>query len=65
MCVCVCVYIYMNHLAVYLKLAQHCKSILYFSKKECLPVGGGIGMGNSCKTMADSCQCMTKTTTIL
>ena len=26
---------------------------------------GGIGMGNTCKTMADSCQCMTKTTTIL
>ena len=28
-------------------------------------VGGGIGMGNTCKTMADSCQCMAKTTTIL
>ena len=28
-------------------------------------VGGGIGMENTCKTMADSCQCMTKTTTIL
>ena len=28
-------------------------------------VGGGIGMGTTCKTMADSCQCMTKTTTIL
>ena len=28
-------------------------------------VGGGIGMGNTCKFMADSCQCMTKTTTIL
>ena len=27
-------------------------------------VGGEIGMGNTCKTMADSCQCMTKTTTI-
>ena len=27
--------------------------------------GGGIGMGNTCKTMADSCQCMAKTTTIL
>ena len=23
-------------------------------------VGGGIGMGNTCKTMADSCRCMTK-----
>ena len=28
-------------------------------------VGGGIGMVNTCKSMADSCQCMTKTTTIL
>ena len=27
--------------------------------------GGGIGMGNTCKSMADSCQCMTKPTTIL
>ena len=25
-------------------------------------VGGGIGMGNTCKSMADSCQCMTKPT---
>ena len=24
-------------------------------------MGGGIGMGNACKSMADSCQCMTKT----
>ena len=23
-------------------------------------VEGGIGMGNTCKSMADSCQCMTK-----
>ena len=28
-------------------------------------VGGGIGMGNTCKSMADSCQCMAKTITIL
>ena len=28
-------------------------------------VGGGIGMGNTYKSMADSCQCMTKATTIL
>ena len=28
-------------------------------------VGAGIGMGNTCKSMADSCLCMTKTTTIL
>ena len=28
-------------------------------------VGGGMGMGNTYKSMADSCQCMAKTTTIL
>ena len=28
-------------------------------------VGGRIGMGNTCISMADSCQCMAKTTTIL
>ena len=28
-------------------------------------VGEGIGMGNTCKSMADSCQRMAKTTTIL
>ena len=28
-------------------------------------VGEGIGMVNTCKTMADSCQCTAKTTTIL
>ena len=27
-------------------------------------MGGGIGMRNTCKSMADSCQCMAKTTTI-
>ena len=27
--------------------------------------GGGIRMGNTCNSMADSCQCMAKTTTIL
>ena len=27
-------------------------------------VGGGIGMGNTCKSIADSCQCMAKTTII-
>ena len=27
--------------------------------------GGGIRMGNTCKSMADSCQFMAKTTTIL
>ena len=28
-------------------------------------VGGGIGMGNTCNSMADSCQCMTETTAML
>ena len=28
-------------------------------------VGGGISMGNTCISKADSCQCMRKTTTIL
>ena len=28
-------------------------------------MGAGIGMGNTCKSMADSCQCMEKATTIL
>ena len=28
-------------------------------------LGGRIGMGNTCNSMADSCQCMTKTSTIL
>ena len=28
-------------------------------------VGGGIGMGNTCISMADSCQCMTKPTAML
>ena len=28
-------------------------------------VGGRIGMGSTCNSMADSCQCMTKSTTIL
>ena len=28
-------------------------------------VGGGFRMGNTCKSMADSCHCMAKTTTIL
>ena len=27
--------------------------------------GGGMGMGNTCKSMVDPCQCMAKTTTIL
>ena len=36
-------------------------------QRECveMEVGGRIGMGNTCKSMADSCQCMTKPSTIL
>ena len=34
----------------------------YWVERE---VGGGVRMGNTCKFMADSCQCMTKPTTIL
>ena len=32
---------------------------------EVREVGGGIGMGNTCNSMADSCQCMTKPTAML
>ena len=39
-----------------------CEGIAFKTERE---VGGGIGMGNTCKSMADSCQCMTKTTTVL
>ena len=28
-------------------------------------VGGGFRMGNTCTSMADTCQCMEKATTIL
>ena len=28
-------------------------------------VGGGIEMGNTCNSVADSCQCMTKPTAML
>ena len=28
-------------------------------------VGGGIGIGNTCNSMADSCQCMTEPTEML
>ena len=28
-------------------------------------VGGGIGMGNTCNSMVDSCQCVTKPTAML
>ena len=28
-------------------------------------MGGGVGMGNTCNSMVDSCQCMTKPTAML
>ena len=30
-----------------------------------IEVGGGVRMGSTCTPIADSCQCMAKTTTIL
>ena len=36
----------------------------WFTGKTQREAGGGIGMGNTCKPMADSFQCMTKSTTI-
>ena len=48
----ICEYIYMHkHLVNYTTIR--------------LLVGGGFRMGNTCKSMAYSCQCMAKTTTIL
>ena len=35
------------------------RNCLYRNQVE-REVGGGIGMGNTCNSMADSCQCMTK-----
>ena len=49
-------------------LIQSMSLILLFLKAEHpveRQVGGGIGMGNTCNSMADSCQCMTKPTTIV
>ena len=34
----------------------------YWVERE---VGGGIRMGNTCKSMDDSCQCMTRPTAVL
>ena len=42
--------------------------ILELNKKDIQvgrEVGVGIGMGNTCNSMADSCQCMTKPTAML
>ena len=43
-----------------------CSGLVHWEDpEERWEVGEGIGMGNTCKSMADSCQCMTKTTTVL
>ena len=44
---------------VFLNIIKEHKELSFL--KSCM----GIGMGNTCKSMADSCQCMTKTTLIL
>ena len=38
---------------------------VYWDDPEGREVGGGFRMGNTCTPMADSCECMAKTTTIL
>ena len=50
---------------VYLKVQLILPCAALKSQQDPGPVGAGIGMGNTCRTMADSCQCMSKTTTIL
>ena len=52
-----------RHLLLGRKAITNLDSILKSRDKR--EVGGGIGMGNTCKSMADSRQCMAKTTTIL
>ena len=39
--------------------------VIIFKISQAREVGGGFRMGNTCKSMSDSCQCMAKTTTIL
>ena len=49
-------------------LSYKCSDLVHWEDPEGRverEVGGGIGMGNTCISMADSCQCMTKTTTVL
>ena len=42
-----------------------CSGLVHWDDPEGREVGGGFRMGNTCTPMADSCQCMAKTTTIL
>ena len=54
---------YVNY--TYFDLEGQCLRIKHiFVNYLSFEVGGGIGMGNTCKPMADSFQCMTKSTTI-
>ena len=43
---------------------RKCPSFILLQVVDQREVGGGIGMGNTCKPMAVSFQCMTKSTTI-
>ena len=65
------VYIWLIHFTVQQKIIQHRKAtrlqLKSFLKRAFNneQEGEGNRMGNTCKSMADSCQCMAKTTTIL
>ena len=45
------------------KIGEFYSSCVYFKTELSREVGEGIGMGNTCKPMAVSFQCMTKSTT--
>ena len=42
-----------------------CSGLVHWDDPEGSELGGGFRMGNICTPMADSCECMAKTTTIL
>ena len=42
-----------------------CSGLVHWEDPEKSGGEGGIEMGNTCKSMADSCQCMTKPTDML
>ena len=46
-------------------LISHISKVMLKILQAKRDMGGGIGMGNTYKSMVDSCQCMTKTPTIL
>ena len=64
MCICVYVQLFNVHLMHETSAQTWCTGKTQRDQVE-REVGGGIGMENTCKSMADSFQCMTKTTTIL